>query len=702
MNEPLASKPSLHFTLATAGHVDHGKTSVLRALTGIDPDRLKEEKERQMTTDLGFAHLRIDTSALDAMGKETLAAFESKLGEIGAAGQTEAELVVGFIDVPGHGKFLKNMLAGVGGIDLALIVVAADEGPMPQTIQHVKILSLLGVKKCVIVLTKIDLVGAEEQQLAVQEIHDLVGRLGIEVLETAPVSAVKGNGIENLKAAIVRQVLQLPARNTLKDSIGEPLPAYLPVDRVFSKSGYGVVVTGTLVYGLIKVGDNVFIEPGHAQARVRGLETFNRKLSQALPGQRLAVNMSLKENRTLERGDAIVARKSRCTKTLVVRLTDLGGIESRLDSGHVKLKPQEVRLYHGTAERAGTLRWIETLTKPEGDESPAAEFADLAPAESKGARAFFDRDYLAQISLSDPIMVNPGERFVIRYGDYGVAGGDILVTFRPRWLTRNILKEIAEHAARGELELACTKFINSAPQRSIDESELDFVLSEVRRQEVVAHLLKDGSILRFGHQLITKDEKKDLEDTILSKLKDNESESTAGTSQESLRVGIAPLLDRTVFQNIIKELLERGAIAKDGERIFLVGRPTKKITVQDSKTAAAIMELLEKEICLEIAEVCGRTGHSDKTVRTALDQLAEQERVAIVSHDFVSPSGAVQKAHEVLASIWSKKRNIAPGDFREELGTTRKYAMALLAYFDDCKITRRLQSGRVLLKAPAK
>ncbi|MBX9694182.1 MAG: hypothetical protein K2Z81_17495, partial [Cyanobacteria bacterium] len=279
----MATKPTLHFTLATAGHVDHGKTSVLRALTGIDPDRLKEEKERQMTTDIGFAHLRLSPSVIDAAGKDAISAFKKKLGEVGAEGKEDGELVVGFIDVPGHGKFLKNMLAGVGGIDLALIVVAADEGPMPQTVQHVKILSLLGVRKCIVVLTKIDLVGDDEKQFATQEIHDLVGRLGIEVLETVPVSAVKGVGIENLRSAIVRQVMQLPARTTVNDSIGQPLPAYLPIDRVFSKSGYGVVVTGTLVYGHIKVGDNVFIEPGHSQARVRGLETFNRKLNEALP-----------------------------------------------------------------------------------------------------------------------------------------------------------------------------------------------------------------------------------------------------------------------------------------------------------------------------------------------------------------------------------------------------------------------------------
>jgi selenocysteine-specific elongation factor len=204
------------FTISTAGHVDHGKTSLIRALTGIDPDRLKEEKERQMTTDLGFAHMDLG-----------------------------ANVVVGFVDVPGHGKFLKNMLAGVGGIDMALLVVAADEGPMPQTAQHVRILSLLGVSKAIVALNKIDAVDDPEQiEIVRDEIGELLEKHGIQLIELVPVSATKNIGIKELKEVLSKRLVGLPARDTAGG-------AFLPVDRVFTKSGFGTVITGTLVRGYL-------------------------------------------------------------------------------------------------------------------------------------------------------------------------------------------------------------------------------------------------------------------------------------------------------------------------------------------------------------------------------------------------------------------------------------------------------------------
>lgn len=663
---------TLHFTLATAGHVDHGKTSLLRALTGIDPDRLKEEKERQMTTDLGFAHLRVP---LDDGG----------------------ELVVGFVDVPGHGKFLKNMLAGVGAIDMALVVVAADEGPMPQTIQHVKIISLLGVHKCILVLNKVDLADEDTQAIALSEAQELLETYGVEVLEsvkTAVGSAdTTSNGIDELKAAIVRQVLALPPRERILDAGGAELPSFLPVDRVFSKSGFGVVVTGTLVKGIIKVGDNVLIQPGDIGARVRGLETFGRRLERAQPGQRLAVNMSLKENKPIARGQAIVgSADTKSTNTLIVQITDLGGIEVRgKETAKDGISPQSIRFYHGTAERVGQLRWIDRIEAAPGSGDSA-----------KGAGEPTDTGIvmIGQLHLVDPIVAKPGERFIVRYGDYGIAGGEIVVASRPRWLTRPLLGQLSKLIMQGSLDEAAVLFIDSAPHKSISASSLVDLVPDVELAPLLARLVKNHKVVKLGDQLITEEEKKQIEDGILKAVGQPQPETDEpGFSQESVRVSIAPLLDRTVFQHIVKDMVAGNVLQKSGERIALPGKAAGA-TSEKQEAGGKVLKVLSEHLCLEISELSKSTGYGDKEVLSILNQLSKEGKAVVVNYEYASTTEAIKQAHEALARVWQRQKNISPGDFREELGTSRKYVMALLAHFDDTQVTRRLQSGRVLLKGP--
>lgn len=691
---------TLHFTLATAGHVDHGKTSLLRALTGIDPDRLKEEKERQMTTDIGFAHLRVPLEVLKEDGK--LDQFKELSARIARSAQADngsesspsrfvvgdgSELVVGFVDVPGHGKFLKNMLAGVGAIDMALVVVAADEGPMPQTIQHVKIISLLGVRKCILVLNKVDLADEETQAIALSEAQELLEAYGVEVLEsvkTAVGSAVDGidttgNGIAELKAAIVRQVLALPARERILDASREVLPSFLPVDRVFSKSGFGVVVTGTLVKGIIKVGDNVLIQPGDIGARVRGLETFGRRLERAFPGQRLAVNMALKENKPIARGQAIVGcPETKPTNTLIVQLTDLGGIEVRgKESAKDKISPQSIRFYHGTAERVGQLRWIDKI-------------------EANGGQSM-----IGQLHLADPVVAKPGERFVVRYGDFGIAGGEIVVASRPRWLTRPLLGQLSSLIMAGSLDEAAVLFINSAPHKSISASSLVDLVPDAQLTTLLARLVENHKVVKLGDQLITEEEKKQIEDGIRTAVSQPQPEiEEPGFSQESVRVNIAPLLDRTVFQQIVKEMVAGNVLRKSGERISLAGKTPAGTTNEKQEAGGKVLKVLSEHICLEISELSKSTGYGDKELVSILNQLSKDGKAVVVNYEYASTSAAIKQAHEALARVWQRQRNISPGDFREELGISRKYIMALLAHFDDTQVTRRLQSGRVLLKNP--
>ena len=243
----MSSSTPLYFTVATAGHVDHGKTSVLRCLTGIDPDRLKEEKQRQMTTDLGFAHLNLPSG-----------------------NESSPDIVVGFIDVPGHGKFLKNMLAGVGGIHMALLVVAADEGPMPQTVRHVKILSLLGIRQAVVVLTKIDVAPPARQTEVTEKVRSLLETYGLECLDIVPVSCTQVKGFDQLRQCLKKSLSHVEPPPSLSGAL-------LPIDRVFSKSGYGVVITGTLVRGSLAVGTRSRLSPEESRDVFADLKPLNCK-----------------------------------------------------------------------------------------------------------------------------------------------------------------------------------------------------------------------------------------------------------------------------------------------------------------------------------------------------------------------------------------------------------------------------------------
>lgn len=688
-----ASQATLNFTLATAGHVDHGKTSLLRALTGIDPDRLKEEKEREMTTDIGFAHIRLDRESLASLDQS----FPQSLSRIlrtdtnrheggGSASETGAgELVVGFIDVPGHGKFLKNMLAGVGGIDLALLVVAADEGPMPQTVQHVKILSLLGVKSCILAVTKIDLAAPEQLAAGREEAEALAGRFGIKVLDTIEVDNVSQRGMIELKRSIVARLMEHPLADRRRDLAGTPLPPYLPIDRIFSKSGYGAVVTGTLIEGEIRIGDSVAIEPGNIMARVRGLETFNRQLECAFPGQRLAVNLSVKEHKPVERGQAIVAPGTRPVSTVMVALRDLGGLESRLDSSGDrrarKLKPQLIRFYHGTAERSGFLSW------------------NSSPPEN-GSHEINDGLSIGQVQLHDPLVIKPEDDCVIRYGDYGIAGGKILLAFdstsRPRWLSRKQVMAIALLLLQGKTGEAVMELIGASPGKALSLAELASILSSFKLRQTIDTLCDSGAALVVGDLVVASGEL-----TILAaRVKEVVAAADAPVPQEKLRVDLAPLLARPVFQHLISVLVEKQEVTQTREGLLPGGGAARRAVSQDCLDAAAkVGEFLIETPIIEVKELSVRLGLAQPLLAETLKYMEERQEAHLVNYEFVASPAFILEAHRVLGRIFQRNRVITPSDFRQELSVSRKYTMALLAYFDDELITRRLPAGRVLVKA---
>ena len=648
MTATITATEPLYFTVATAGHVDHGKTSLLRALTGIDPDRLKEEKERQMTTDLGFAHLTI----------------KPLQGEL-----EQRNFTVGFIDVPGHGKFLKNMLAGVGGIDIALLVVAADEGPMPQTVQHVKILSLLSVSKVLLVVTKIDAATAEQRDVAVARAKELLTRYSLECLQTVLVSSTKGTGIDEIPAALRRALTKATQRGT-----ESTLPAYLPVDRVFTKVGYGLVVTGTLVRGSFTVGDAVFIEPGGLQARIRGLESFGHNLQKANAGQRLAMNLALKTNKPLARGHAVFAEQPSSSQTLVVELRMFeadSGAESVDD-----LVGQMVRVYHGTAEVPGHIRWLEKTTADEGGK------------------------IIAQISLTQAIIAEPADNFVARYGDYGITGGSILIATRPRWLTRKKLVPLAKLILQQKYEEALQNFLDCNPQRMVKKQALAAILPLPQRKLVEA-LIEKSTLVRLGDYVMSAAAKTDLLKKFVHAVSQTKSSNVDGIALETLRTRSLSGLERLAFQQLVREAIDSGQVVKEGDKVKLpASGKVQAASADDTATVDGIMKILHENICLEIDEIARLLSKSRPTIVSLLNQLAKENKASVVNYDFASSNESLHKAHVILAQLWQEKREITPSDFKERLGVTRKYAMPMLSYFDDHSITRRVANSRQLLKLP--
>ncbi|HEU5424189.1 MAG TPA: selenocysteine-specific translation elongation factor, partial [Nitrolancea sp.] len=356
------------FVIGTAGHVDHGKSTLVKALTGIDPDRLREEKEREMTIDLGFAWLTLDS------GRQ-----------------------VSVVDVPGHERFIKNMLAGVGGIDAALLIVAADEGPMPQTDEHLHILDLLHVSRGLVVLTKIDLVDSEWRELVAEEVRDRLKGSALQEAPLVPVSAITGAGLDELRAALDELLSTVPAHV-------EGGRARLPIDRVFTMAGFGTIVTGTLLDGSLALGQEVELQPSGQRARVRGLQTHRAKVERALPGSRTAVNLSGLAVEQVARGEVLTTPGWLMpTQLLDARLRLVADAPAALEQNDA------VDFFVGAAETLARVTLLDRERIEPGD------------------------DAWVQVRVETPIAVAQGDRFIVRRPSPSLTiGGGVVVDPHPR------------------------------------------------------------------------------------------------------------------------------------------------------------------------------------------------------------------------------------------------------------------------------
>jgi selenocysteine-specific elongation factor len=628
------------YVIGTAGHVDHGKSTLVRALTGIDPDRLQEEKDRGMTIDLGFAWLKLPS------GRE-----------------------VSIVDVPGHERFIKNMLAGVGGIDLALFVVAADESVMPQTREHLAILDLLQVRSGLVAVTKRDLVDEEWLELVIAEIEDTLKPTTLAGAPIFPVSSTTGEGLDALKAEIDRLLEHTPTR----EDRGRPR---LPIDRVFTIAGFGTVVTGTLLDGRLKVGQEVEVLPGGLHSRVRGLQTHRHKVEAAEPSSRTAVNLTGLATTDLTRGDVLTAPGwLRPTTALDVRLRAVAGLPKPIKHN------ARVTFHTGSAEVPGRVRLLDAQ--------------ELAPGESAWA----------QVKLDAPVAVVKGDYFVIRSPETTLGGGAVVepIARRHRRFRAQTLDRLAT------LEKGTPAEVLAQTLRQVEPAELRTVLDRAGLDAPVARaalaaLLESGDVVALGAtangpapntNLITLAGWQDLAHRARQAVAGyhHQYPLRAGMPREELKSRLSRdvpggrLTNTRVFNEVAARLLSEGEILESGASVRL---PDHAVTLNPRQQAEVDAFLA----ALRAEPYSPPTDHPPEP--ELLNALVDRRDNVRVAEGVWFATEAYEQMVARIRDHLAANGKITVAEVRDLFNTSRKYALALMEHLDEIKVTRRLGDERVL------
>ncbi len=629
-----------HIILGTAGHIDHGKSSLVKALTGTDPDRLKEEKERGITLDLGFA-------ALDLPGGNRL----------------------GIVDVPGHEGLIKNMLAGVGGIDIVMLVIAADEGIMPQTREHLAICDLLHVKKGLVALTKMDLVEKDWLALVNDEVRDFVKGTFLENSTIVPVSAKTG---ENL-GVLVQELAKLSNNVSPKSSNGI---LRLPIDRVFTMKGFGTVITGTLLSGTISLDQEVDILPKGIKTKVRGLQSHNQAVQRSVAGQRTAVNLQGVEKDQISRGDTIVNPGFfMATKTIDAKLDLLKQAPRWLKTS------SRVRFYNSTQESIGRIALLGAN--------------EIAP----GQEAF------VQLRLEQPVIAQHGDRFILRfYSPMETLGGGMVLNPHPRRHKQATMQESLKNLEvleKGTIEDRLALFISGRGLAGMEEAEATGTIA-ADKQEILtalASLAQKKSVLRVDNIYVHKShlaalEKKAL-DIIAKYHKDNPLKP--GLEKEELKGMLRIRLSPRVLNLAIDGLVKKKQIEADGSRLRLPGFKAAVGKDQDAvknKIVEAIKNGGSQPPLRE--ELPALIGVSEKDAKDLLKLLAEEGRTVRINDSLHLHKDTLETIKTNLKKYLEERKEITMAEFRDLAKTSRKFAVPLMEYFDSQKFTQRVGDKRML------
>ena len=629
-----------HVIAGTAGHIDHGKSTLVEALTGTNPDRLEEEKRRGITIDLGFAFL-------DLSGVR-----------------------FGFVDVPGHEKFVRNMLAGVGGIDLVVLVIAADESIKPQTREHFDICRLLGIPRGIVALTKSDLVDPDVLGLVRLEIDEFVRGSFLEGAPVVPVSAATGTGLDAFKKELLRVAETVPAKDGAQHF-------RLPIDRAFSMKGFGTVVTGTLVSGSLQAEDEAELYPLRRRVRVRGLHSGGRAVARAMAGQRTAVNLAGIEREEIQRGMVLgPPGVFEPTKCLDARITLLG-------SARPLKNRARVHFHQGTAEEIADVVLIA------GNE--------LAPRQSA----------LAQLRLDQSVLLLPGERFILRQFSpvVTIGGGTVLDVQAPRHKSADpSVVAFLETIERGNREEILAAFAETVPQGlSLSQLTARTGWSDSEIRQVVKNLVAAKRVRTTSDQPLTIASTR-LVAACAAALrialeKFHEGNPLApGIPKQDLRGRVAKT-SAEIFAAALDDLAKTGIVTVSGD---LVQRAGREIAL--SAEEAKAKELIEKEFqragltVPSFAAVLEKLPVESKRAQKILQILLREKVLIKVTDELIFHRDAVAQLRELLAKYRKERGNKLPIPvFKELTGITRKYAIPLLEYLDRERVTRRVGDERVIL-----
>ncbi len=633
-------KPDAHYIVGTAGHVDHGKTTLIRALTGTETDRLKEERQRGISIELGFARL--------------------DLGD----GQ-----VAGVVDVPGHEKFVPQMLKGISGIDLVLLVVDANEGVMPQTLEHLQIMQLLQVKKGIIVVTKADLVEPEWLDIVEEEIREQVQDTFLQHAPCCRVSAHTGEGLEGLLATVRTQLEQVAAR----DATGA---ARLPVDRCFSVSGFGTVVTGTLASGSIKPGESLEILPAGVMARVREAQVHDRPAEQVFAGQRVALNLAGVRREQITQGSVVgTPGLFRASRRIDVQLQLLATLAR-------PLKFREPVHFH-----IGTGRTVARVVLLDQDELAA------------GAAT------LAQLVLDQPLLVHRGDRFIIRsYSPMITIGGGVVVDVAPPKHKRfrpEVIRNLRE-LATGDLGFWLQKLDHVQIARL---KELEQYTGTGRGQLVqgLEQLRAQGRVTQLGEQWLTVDRRRSWQQ-LLPRLVEHYHQQHPlrhGMPRATLREQLCARLTSKGFEQLLQDLVEAGQVRQHNDLIALPDWAPKP-----SAEEQAILDRLRQHYIgagLQVknnADVLLQLQLSDVDADACFAWLYEEGELIRLNQESSLAAGDYQRAQAALIEHFQQRDSLTLAEFRDRLGCGRKLTQALLEFFDACKLTRRVADHRVPWQLP--
>lgn len=634
--------------VGTAGHIDHGKSALVRALTGKDPDRLPEEKRRGITIDLGFADL--------------------ELGDVR----------IGFVDVPGHERFIRNMLAGAHGIDVVALVIAADEGVMPQTREHFDICRLLGTRSGLIVITKSDLAEAELVELVREEAEELVKGSFLEGAPVVNVSAKTGAGLDELKALLKFTAAQIPKRPA-------DLVPRLPIDRVFTMKGFGAVVTGTLVAGELQAGDELELLPVGRRTRARGLQVHGQPVGKATAGQRTAVNLGGLEVADIDRGMVLApVGRLRATQVLDVRLEVLPDAPRALRSR------ARVRLHIHAAEVLGRLRVL--------NEAGAIE---------PGQTGF------AQLRLESPIVAVTGEHFVLRSYSPSrtIAGGQVLEPFARKHRGRdfNQITQQLETLTKSDRAAQLSVYVSAAGIGGQKIANIaartgwtDDVLADVLSAAVAQH-----GVFNCDGVLVSTEAFSSMSQRALNDIERHHQREplSRGVARETLRERCFAHAQPEVFRAVLGQLESAGSLVADKD-VVRSSVHTLEVTGADAELRERLAKIyaeakLGPPSLDEVLQQAGVPRNQLAHGRKVLQLLIDKGEVVRIQPDLLFDRQALAKLKADLRGYGDQhepSRSIDVATFKELAGVSRKYAIPLLEYFDRERITRRTGDQRIISK----